>query len=180
MDVPHPVEERIIWTGSPSQWINFRAFLLSGIGAIVLAVAMAATLAAGPGSLSGLQTQALILLSILLLGVILFAGQRYLDVRSRTYSISEERVRSTRGILSKRTDGIELYRVDDARLFEPALLRLVGKGNIQLITSDRTSPTLMIEAVSHARELWDQTRKAVEECRDRKRTRVVEFESQTT
>ncbi len=178
MDVPHPAEERVIWAGSPSQWINFGVFLFSGIGAIVLVAAMAAVSAAGAGSLSGFQPQALILLSVLLLLVILFAGWRYLGVRSRTYSISDQRVRSTRGILSKRTDGLELYRVDDALLFEPLLLRLVGKGNIHLVSSDRTSPTLVIEAVSHARELWDQTRKAVEECRDRKRTRVVDFEPQ--
>lgn len=178
MDVPHPEEERIIWTGSPSQWINFRAFLLSGVLAALLVAAMVAVSTAGPGSLSSLHPYPLMFLSFLLFLLLLFVGWRYLCVRSRVYSISDQRVRLTRGILSRRTDGLELYRVDDTLLYEPLLLRLVGKGNIELVSSDRTNPTLMIEAVSHARELWDQTRKSVEECRDRKRTRVVDFDPQ--
>jgi len=86
-------------------------------------------------------------------------------------------VRLTRGILSKRSDGLELYRVDDTLLLEPMLLRLVSRGNIRLMTSDRTNPSLLIEAVPHAKQLLDEIRKSAEECRDRKSTRVVDFES---
>jgi hypothetical protein len=84
-------------------------------------------------------------------------------------------VRLTRGILSKRHDGLELYRVDDALLIEPILLRLVGKGNIELVTSDRTTPNMVIEAIPEPKWLWNEVRRAVEACRDRKRTRVIDF-----
>ena len=177
MDTVASVEERMIWTGSPSQWLNFRAFLLSAVLLVVLLAAIVATARADPTSVGGFQTQAIIALAVLLLAVILLALKRYLEVRCRVYAISNQRVRLTRGILSKRTDGLELYRVNDTQLFEPVLMRLVSRGNIRLVTSDQTNPLLLIEAVPNAKQLWDDIRRSVEECRDRKRTRVVDFEA---
>lgn len=176
MDTPPAVEELMIWRGSPSQWLNFRVFLLCGaLGLLLLAgIGLAAT--AGGAPLGGAQIPLIAALSVALLVVLLVAFKRYLDIRCRLYEVSSERVRITRGILSKRSDGLELYRVDDTLLFQPVLLRMVGKGHVQLVTSDRTNPTVMIEAVPEPRWLWDEIRKAVEMCRDRKRTRVIDFE----
>ncbi len=177
MNTPNPAEERQIWHGSPSQWINFRAFLACAILALlILAAASVVYSDQGKGSLGNNQVYALWVLIALLVVVLLVALKRYLDVRYRNYEISNQRVRLTRGILSRRTDGLELYRVDDTLLFEPVLLRLVRRGNIQLVTSDRTNPSMLIEAVSQPKWLWDEIRHAVEACRDRKGTRVVDFE----
>lgn len=177
MATPAPAEERMIWTGSPSQWLNFRSFLVSGMVMLVLIAAAVTVSSAGPAAVGGYQTPALVALAVLLLAVVLQAVRRYVEVRSRVYTISSQRVRLTRGILSKRSDGLELYRVDDTLLLEPMLLRLVSRGNIRLMTSDRTNPSLLIEAVPHAKQLLDEIRKSAEECRDRKSTRVVDFES---
>ncbi|HEX9017482.1 MAG TPA: PH domain-containing protein [Chloroflexota bacterium] len=176
MDGPAPVEEREIWRGSPSQWINFRAYLVSGLLALIFLAGLAWLSSAGPASTGGLQPAATIALAALLVVVLVYALKRYLDVRCRLYEITDQRVRLTRGILSKRSDGLELYRVDDTQLLQPFLLRVVSRGNLRLVTSDRTNPTMVIEAVPNARWLWDETRRAVEACRDRKRTRVIDFE----
>jgi membrane protein YdbS with pleckstrin-like domain len=177
VDASAATEERGIWHGSPSQWINFKAYLLCGIAAGLFIAAFVVISSAGPAALGGNQTPAMISLGVLLVIVLAIAFKRYLDVRCRVYEISNQRVRLTRGILSKRTDGLELYRVDDTLLFQPVSLRLVGKGNIQLVSSDRTNPSMMIEAVPQSRWLWDELRHAVELCRDRKRTRVIDFEN---
>lgn len=176
MAEPAPVEERDLWRGSPSQWINFKAYLLSAFLVIFLAAALVTLSSAGPTSLGGYQKPATIVVAVLLVLVVAFAVKRFLDVKCRLYEVSNQRVRLTRGILSKRTDGLELYRVDDTLLMQPFLLRLVSRGNVQLVTSDRTNPTMLLEAVPNSRWLWDETRRAVEACRDRKRTRVVDFE----
>lgn len=175
MDTPVSVVEQPIWRGSPSQWINFGAFLGLGIIALVLIAAIIALSSAGPAALGGFQSPGLIALWIALAVVLAVIVKRYLDVRFWIYEVSTDRVRVTRGILSKRTDGLELYRVDDILLLQPFLLRLIGKGNIQLVTSDRTHPNMLIEAVPQTRWLWDELRVAVEACRDRKRTRVIDF-----
>jgi uncharacterized membrane protein YdbT with pleckstrin-like domain len=180
VDIPPAVEERLIWTGSPSQWLNFRAFLLSGIAVVLLIAGLSAVSIMGPRALNGLDFPITVVLGLLLVVVLLRAVKNYLDIRFRVYTISSQRIRVTRGILSKRSDGLELYRVDDTLLFEPLLLRIVRKGNIRLVTSDRSNPTVLVEAVPHVRQLWDEIRHCVEECRDRKRTRVVDFEPQSS
>lgn len=174
MDVSAQSEERSIWNGSPSQWLNFRAFLLSAIAAGIIVAAL--VVVSSRKELGANQTPVMIVLGVLLLLPIFIAVKRYLDIRCRQYEVSDQRVRLTRGILSKRTDGLELYRVDDTLLFQPLLLRIVGKGNIRLVTTDRTNPSLLIEAVPQSRWLWEELRHAVEACRDRKRTRVIDFE----
>jgi uncharacterized membrane protein YdbT with pleckstrin-like domain len=178
MDAPTPVEERMLWTGSPSQWLNFPRFLLSGILIIAMLAGIAAASVTGAATLGNLALPLSIALWVLMVLVLLYAIKKYLDIRYRIYTITDQRIRVTRGILSKRTDGLELYRVDDTLLLEPFILRLVARGNVRLVTSDHTNPEILIQAVPHARQLWEQLRMSVEACRDRKRTRVVDFEPQ--
>ena len=170
------VDERTIWRGSPSQWINVGFFLVLGLVALLLIAAMVVlSSASGSSGMANYKDPGRVALGVALVAVLLVGLKRYLDVRFRVYEVTTDRVRLIRGILSKRTDGLELYRVDDTLLVEPFLLRMVGKGNIQLVTSDRTNPNMFLQAVPRPRWLWDETRRAVEACRDRKRTRVIDF-----
>src|SRR5690349_4129433 len=102
--------------------------------------------------------------------------ERVVVVKSRVYELTTERIRVTKGIASKRTDELELYRVKDATLFEPFLLRMFSLGNIQITTNDASTPSLTIEAISGARELREQLRQSIEECRDHKKVRMTELE----
>ena len=105
-----------------------------------------------------------------------YAGMRWWLVASRVYEITTERIKVTTGLVNKHTDDLELYRVKDTVLEEPALLRLAGAGNIVLTTNDATTPTLVLEAIKGAKELREELRKHIEDCRDRKRTRLTELE----
>lgn len=93
-----------------------------------------------------------------------------------TYEITTERVRFTRGILSRRTDELELYRVKDTSLIEPFMLRLFGVGNILLVTNDATTPTIELKGIRNAGPVREQLRASIEECRVRKGARVMEME----
>jgi len=68
---PAPAEERMIWTDSPSQWLNFRSFLVSGMVMLVLIAAAVTVSRAGPAAVGGYQTPALVALAVLLLAVVL-------------------------------------------------------------------------------------------------------------
>jgi len=114
-------------------------------------------------------------LSCLLILPIPWALWRWMQRRSHVFEITTERLRTTQGILSKRTDELELYRVRDTAFIQPFTLRLFGKGNLQLNTDDATTPTVLLEGIPADQSLRDQLRKAVESCRDRKRTRVSEL-----
>jgi uncharacterized membrane protein YdbT with pleckstrin-like domain len=100
---------------------------------------------------------------------------RYLNTKFHKIVVTNERIRFTTGILSKRMEELELYRVKDTRLDEPLFLRLFGLGNIILATSDTTDPTLVIPGIPDARTLRENLRGCVEKMRDRKRVREVDY-----
>ncbi|HWN93789.1 MAG TPA: PH domain-containing protein [Methylomirabilota bacterium] len=107
---------------------------------------------------------------------IIYAIVKWIQLRSRRYEITTQRVRIQQGVFSKRTDELELYRVKDSTVFEPFWQRLFGLGNIVITTNDETTPSVTLEALPDARETREKLRTAIEECRDRKRVRIAELE----
>ena len=101
---------------------------------------------------------------------------KYACLKSRIYEISSERIKVTTGIVNRKTEELELYRVKDMSLVEPFAERLVGVGTIRLTTNDQTSPTLDIIGIKDAKSVREELRKQVELCRDRKRVRLSELE----
>lgn len=101
---------------------------------------------------------------------------KWIENRCRVYEITTQRVRITQGVFTKRTDELELYRVNDTSLLEPFWYRRFGAGNIILNTNDTTNPVLTLEAIKGAAQLREEIRKNVEICRERKRVRVTEME----
>ena len=114
-------------------------------------------------------------LSCLVILPIPWALWRWMQRRSQVIEITTERLRITRGIFSKRTDEVELYRVRDTTFLEPFLLRLFGRGSLLFNTDDATTPTVLLEGIPGDPSLRDDLRASVESCRDRKRTRVSEL-----
>src|SRR6185369_9630109 len=55
---------------------------------------------------------------------------KWIQLRSRRYELTTQRVRIRQGVFSKRTDELELYRVKDSTVFEPFWQRLFGVGSI--------------------------------------------------
>ena len=154
-------DEETLFRGSPSQILNLPIYLAS---ALVMTGIVPLGLLVSP------------LLFLLGLAPIGFALWKWLELRCRVYEITTQRVRVSQGILTRRTDEMELYRVNDITLLEPFWQRMLGLGDLVLATNDTTNPSLRIRAIRGIHEVRDQMRKHVEICRDRKRVRVTEFE----
>jgi uncharacterized membrane protein YdbT with pleckstrin-like domain len=107
---------------------------------------------------------------------IFYALVKWIQLRSRQYEITTQRVRVRQGVFSKRTDELELYRVKDSTVLEPFWQRLFGVGNIVITTNDASTPSLTLEALPNATDIREKLRSAIEECRDRKRVRIAELE----
>jgi uncharacterized membrane protein YdbT with pleckstrin-like domain len=107
---------------------------------------------------------------------IFYAFWKWLENQRRVYEVTTQRIRVTCGVFTRRTEELELYRVNDTCLVEPFWYRMFRAGNIVLTTNDVSSPTFTIEAVKNAPGLREEIRKNVELCRDRKRVRVTEME----
>ncbi|MEN8159716.1 MAG: PH domain-containing protein [Myxococcota bacterium] len=100
---------------------------------------------------------------------------RYLKTRCQWYEVTSERIRLTQGVFSKRMDEIELYRVKDTSLEQPFRLRLFGRTNLIVKTSDASTGDFVIPAIPNARELRERLRGCVEKMRERKGVREVDY-----
>lgn len=154
--------ESIIWTGSPSQWLNAGWFGFCAVGAVVL--------------LAGAAIVGQPLLASAALLPIGYAGVKALKVRSTRIEVSTERITTTMGILSRQKWDIELYRVKDTTLEEPFLLRLVGRANIRIVSSDRSTPTVTLPALPNAEWLRQQIRTNVERLRLKRGVRELDMD----
>ena len=156
------VEETVVWSGSPSQWLNAgwsAACLVSAIGWFAVAALTAQPLVAGLAIIPAIG-----------------ALSKYLLVRTTRIDVTTERITTTMGILSRRKWDMELYRVKDTMLEEPFLLRLVQRANIQIISSDRSSPSVTLPALPRAEWLRQQIRTNVERLRLKRGVREMDMD----
>ena len=164
--------EQVIWHGPSSQWKNFGRYLLSGL----LCAAIAAIFAV---LWDGNSTQARHVspyILLILVVPIFIALARYLKTKNKIYELTSERVKISEGVFSKVTDTLELYRVKDLETRQPFLYRLVGIENVQLNTSDASSPFILIEAIPSAVGLAAKIRNQVETIRTQKSVRQIDVE----
>jgi uncharacterized membrane protein YdbT with pleckstrin-like domain len=101
---------------------------------------------------------------------------KWLVVKNMKYELTTERLRLRHGVFNKKLDELELYRVRDYKLDQPFFLRIFSLGNIILQTSDRSHPTVVIQAIPDAENLREQLRTYVEACRTRKGVRELDVE----
>jgi membrane protein YdbS with pleckstrin-like domain len=107
---------------------------------------------------------------------IFFALARYLQTKCKIFELTTQRLKITSGVFSKVTDTLELYRVKDIETRQPFLSRLVGVENVQMNTSDTSSPLVLIDAVPSSVGLADKLRNQVEIIRQQKRVREIDIE----
>ena len=104
---------------------------------------------------------------------------RWLVVKTTTYRLTSERLITESGIFNKTTDSLELYRVRDQQVTAPFFQRLCDLQTIALMTTDSSTPNVVLDFLPAARGLPDLLRQQVEEARQRKRVRTVDLEDDT-
>jgi uncharacterized membrane protein YdbT with pleckstrin-like domain len=92
------------------------------------------------------------------------------------FELTSERLRITRGVINQNVDEIELYRVKDSLMIRTWWMRLTNLASIELQTSDRSMPVLVIPAIHGGMEMREILRKQVEAQRDKKRVREMDFD----
>jgi uncharacterized membrane protein YdbT with pleckstrin-like domain len=107
---------------------------------------------------------------------IFIALARYLQTKNKVYELTSERLKTTEGVFSKVTETLELYRVKDIEVRQPFFYRLLGVENIQINTSDLSSPVVLLEAIPKTIGLADKIRNQVEIIRTQKRVREIDIE----
>ena len=145
---------------SPQDVFTFRADArpsLWGAAACALLAAAAAGLGfAGtvPAVWAGPVAAMLLIISLWLLAA--GVGQR--AVR---YSLGAARLEIERGLLGRRLESLELWRVRDVVLDQSLFERVRGVGRLTLYSTDRVEPVLTVGPVAGARALFDRVRDSV-------------------
>jgi membrane protein YdbS with pleckstrin-like domain len=163
--------EETVWRGSVSQWKNFGFFVLQALIAAAIVIIFIFLQRRSP-EISKFSPYILLLLVV----PIFIAAKRYLQTKCTVYELTTERLKTTEGIFSKMTDTLEFYRVKDIETQQPFLYRLCGVENVQLNTSDASSPVVFMEAVPRDAGLADKVRNRVETIRQQKGVREIDVE----
>jgi uncharacterized membrane protein YdbT with pleckstrin-like domain len=76
------------------------------------------------------------------------------------YEVTAERIEWGRGILDRRVDNLDMFRVIDLRMRRSLLDCIFGIGTVTLITTDKTDPKFTFQRIKKPRRLYDIIKKA--------------------
>lgn len=157
-----PAAEETLWKGSPSWRVLIGKVVMMVLTLIVIPIA-AGYVASHTADLEmseritkiGWYATALLLL-IQLVGF-LFAMLR---LQSTLYAVSNQRVLIEQGILSKSLSEIDLRSIDDTQFFQSVTERLLGIGNVTLVSSDKALPVSVLRGIHNPRNVRETIRAA--------------------
>jgi len=93
------------------------------------------------------------------------------------YKITTERIVVERGLLSKRMEQIDVYRINDYTVERPIGQRIMGTGNLVVNAMDRTTPQIRIAGLkTDVVQLYEQVRAATEAEKRRRGVRMIDYE----
>ncbi|MCE7510992.1 PH domain-containing protein [Alloalcanivorax xenomutans] len=156
LPAPTASDNTVIWTARPSQWLNVPTFFV-----VAMAVPLSVVGLPWPFSMVGLV-------------FVLPALWSYLVVRCTRYTLTARHLRIEFGVLTRHTEEVELYRIEDTGLSAPFFLRLMGLGNLYVLGSDRSTPRINLQALTDTESKRQQLRDQVEAARVAKGVRVIE------
>ncbi len=151
------VERKMIYDGSPS----WKAYL--GQYALIVALAAAAIvlvpMVRGPGrSLKEETLEAVVpIVAAGLLGLLLMWVRRSVRFRVTTTAIEFES-----GVLSKRIDVVQLWRIKDVVYKQNLVDRILRIAHVEIIAQDSVNPDREIVGMPASRQLFEQLRDSIE------------------
>lgn len=104
-----------------------------------------------------------------------WALYRYLKTARHRYTLTDQRLLEESGLIVKRVESLELYRVKDLSVAGTLLQTMVGRGRVILRTTDTSHPTAILNAVPNAVEVSQLIRNNVEACRAAKGVRAFDY-----
>jgi len=126
----------------------------------------------GPALIGNLGT---LLLAIVTVGLWLLPC--WWRSRGIRYRVTTRRVVVETGVLSKRLEQIDLYRINDYSVDRPLSQRMVGTGNLVLKTVDKTTPEITLAAIkTDVVSLYERLREATEADKLRRGVRLIHNE----
>ncbi len=115
-----------------------------------------------------------VLLLVIIIGLFILI-KVWIRIKSVSYKLTTQRLFITRGLVSKKRDQMELYRVKDVSLEQSFLERLLHVGTVKVFSNDDTTPIMLLSHISNPDQVFETVRKAYRESRRREGVRATEF-----
>lgn len=133
--------------------------------------------------LLSLQPTAKAFLGTLILGVILlpFIVGLFLllyvwyKVVSLKYRLTTQRLFVQKGLIAKRLDEIELFRIKDVTVHQGILQRILGFGTINVLSTDDSNPHVSLIGINRPVNVKETIRNSFRAARKREGVRAAEF-----
>lgn len=154
------VPEETLWKGTPSP----KVLVGRVVGLIVIIVAIPWAAHWFASHTNAIDQQATIIKVGWWLTGVVFLIQltrlliSLLRIRSTLYTLTTQRILIENGILSKSVNEIDLRTIDDTQFFQSFTARMLGIGNVTLISTDKEEPVLVLHSVPDPRNLRETIR----------------------
>jgi uncharacterized membrane protein YdbT with pleckstrin-like domain len=111
------------------------------------------------GKISIFQTWPLWVLSMIGIPGMIWTFFKHATTR---FKLTLRRIELEKGVLSKTVDSLELWRVLDVRYTQSIFDRMLGVAKVTVMSTDQTSPELVLYGLPNARALFERLRDAVQ------------------
>ncbi|NVB78901.1 MAG: PH domain-containing protein [Kofleriaceae bacterium] len=151
------VERKMLYEGHPSWKAYLGHYLIAGfIGLIIIAIS-------GWWTGSGAPAMTKILVVVIPVAIVaIYVFGLHIYRHSIKFRVSNTVIEYERGVLSKRIDVIQLWRVRDVVYKQNLVDRILGIAHVEVITSDATNPDLELVGMPASRQLFENLRDSIE------------------
>ncbi len=156
----------LLFEASPSLWTLFPNFLKTIFLLAVLYVLafwpvkqLLTDLKLSAQAIAVIEKSRVIVGLALMAVVVLVFLYKIIKLKNTHYRVTTDRIEWSRGILERRIDNIDMFRIVDLRLYRSFSDCLVGIGTVVLITTDKTDPEFKFEKVCRPKQLYDTIKK---------------------
>jgi hypothetical protein len=168
-----PAGEEVLWEGAPS--LKALAVTMVATALFAIAVPVAVYLAYAPARhflthaspdarklVVQHEEQARLIIMVAVAALVgsraLRLGWRMLALRSHRYRVSSQRITVESGVLSKTLAEVDVRTIDDITFRQTLVERLLGIGQITIVSSEPATPRLALLGVPNPREVRELVR----------------------
>jgi membrane protein YdbS with pleckstrin-like domain len=137
--------EQVVWEGRFSKLAMIGSWI--GAGLFTLAVVIAGTIVPFDPAMWPWAIGAIAIVWIALVLKLLY---QQLSIR---YSMTNQRLIHEHGLLWRQTDRIEAIDIDDVTVTQGPIARMVGVGNVRIVSSDQSTPEFYLRGIDDARSV---------------------------
>lgn len=155
-----PAEESLIWEGCPKWQADFNKLSLTvliALGAIAWIILFMVKWPAG--GTFGSILKIYIPLALLVFGAGWFAWIR-VSRRNQRFKITNLNLEYESGVFNKTIQNLEMWRIKDIVFHQTLGERMLGVTRVELITTDPTTPIIILEGLPPGRRVFDDIKQA--------------------